>query len=73
MGRFLTQRKQAWLVRLAAVFVGGGTLFSACTTRLRDAVVGGVTEVVLSPQFAAAIVESIVPGEDDDGNGPDGD
>lgn len=46
-------------MKVLAVLVGSGTLFSACTTRFRDAVVGGVKEVALSPELAGAIVVAI--------------
>jgi hypothetical protein len=60
----LSQRNRARLMKAIAILVGSGTLFSACTTRLRDAVVGGVQEVVLSPDLASAIVVAIAGNDD---------
>jgi len=61
-----SRRNYNRLVKFAAVMVCGSAMTGACSSRVRDAVVGGIREVLLSQELAAAIVEGIV-GADESG------
>ena len=59
-----TRTNRSKVAMTVAVALSGGTLFSACQARIKDALVGGFTDFILGPTTAATVVEAIL-GPDD--------
>lgn len=54
-------RIRRYLVKALVLALGGGTMFASCETRFKDSVVGGLRQIILSPDAANLIVQAIVP------------
>jgi len=60
------QKARSCLVKALLVALGGGTMFAGCETRVKDSVVGGFRQVILSPQTATLVVQALVPVDGND-------